>query len=875
MQKQLKILVLALLTSSLTMAQTTDTGTQEVKATTDADETQFTFTESQLGEDDDMAQNVTIISSNGDLYASQVGYGFSAVRFRYRAFNQKYNDVFINGMQMNDMETGQFRFSLVGGLNNQTRSVESVLPFESNNFALAAMGGSNNYNFRAGSMASGHKASLLFTNRNYNMRAMYTYASGFNAKGWALAANITYRGATYDSQNWTKAYKGTFYNALSYFFGVQKLLGNHSLSFSTWGNPTERASSGASTDEMYWLANNNYYNPYWGYQNGKVRNSRIVNDFAPSAAFTWDWTISNKTKLTTTLGGKYSMYKSTKLNYNNADNPAPDYWKRFPSAAYDVFGENGVNEVQPWTYAEEFGQQVPAYWYSAYKALTGSEAARQINWDQLYVANQGANKAGQDAMYFIQAKRNDVLTMQLNSVLNHELSPSKHLSVGLGLGTNHARHYQTMEDMLGATSFHNINTYALSNYGSTGDGSRYDLNEGIAAKEVKNGDVFGYDYFINIRKANLWSSYTANIRRMHLMVGAKTSYTGMQRDGKMRNGLCKDYSYGKSDWANFLDGGVKGAMTMNLTGGHAVSLGVGAEKRAPLASTAFQAPEMNNNFVQNLHNENVFSSNLSYQFRSSWLNLNINGYYSRLTKVTEWQNYYLDEQNSFTYVSLTGIDKEYYGVEMGAKVRLTSTLDIKAFGTMSEAQYLTNANVNYMLSTSGTQIDDFCYSKGMRESGTPLTALSLGLSYHNNGWYIDLAGNYYDRVYLSWTPSTRYNKYLESEKKVGTVVDENGDLVTFVDSPAQQRGKGGFMLDGSIGRSIRIRHHGTLSINLSLTNILNNTKLCTGGYEQSRISTYTQAGSTTKTDRAYDFQNNPKKFYAYGTNGMLNLTWRF
>ena len=325
MQMKLKFLMLSLCATPFMMAQTTDTATQELRAASGADDSQFTFTESQLGEDEDMSQNVTIISSNGDLFANQVGYGFSAVRFRYRAFNQKYNDVYINGMQMNDMETGQFRFSLVGGLNNQTRSAESVLPFESNNFSLAGMGGANNYNFRAGSMAAGSRASLLLTNRNYNVRGMYTYSSGFNAKGWAWTANLTYRGATYGMQNINPFYKGTFYNALSYFFGVEKIINDkHSVSFSTWGNPTERASQGASTDEMYWIANSHYYNPYWGYQNGKVRASRIVNDFAPSAVFTWDYKINDITKLTTTVGGRYSMYKNTSLDYNNSDNPSPD-----------------------------------------------------------------------------------------------------------------------------------------------------------------------------------------------------------------------------------------------------------------------------------------------------------------------------------------------------------------------------------------------------------------------------------------------------------------------------------------------------------------------------------------------------------------------
>ena len=114
MQKRLKLAVLAL---CLTMAAYAQNNTDTEKEGQNAinSEQAFTFTEAQLGEDDDMSQNVTIISSNQNVYASQVGYTFSPVRFRYRAFNQKYNEIYINGAQMNDMESGQFRYSLVGG----------------------------------------------------------------------------------------------------------------------------------------------------------------------------------------------------------------------------------------------------------------------------------------------------------------------------------------------------------------------------------------------------------------------------------------------------------------------------------------------------------------------------------------------------------------------------------------------------------------------------------------------------------------------------------------------------------------------------------------------------------------------------------------
>ncbi len=175
-----------------------------------------------------MNENVTILNSNSNVYASQVGFLYSPMRFRYRALNQKYNDVYINGAPMNDMESGQFRYSMVGGINQQTRNVDYALPFENNNFSMTALAGSNNYDFRAGSMAGGHRITLSAANRNYTLRGMYNYASGFNAKGWAIAASVAYRWAN-------RGYvEGTFYNSLSYYFGVQKKWNNgHSLALAT------------------------------------------------------------------------------------------------------------------------------------------------------------------------------------------------------------------------------------------------------------------------------------------------------------------------------------------------------------------------------------------------------------------------------------------------------------------------------------------------------------------------------------------------------------------------------------------------------------------------------------------------------------------
>ena len=837
MKKKLTLAILALLSSSMMTAQVED---KKTEGEGDKDESAFTFTESQLGEDDDMSQNVTIVNSNSNIYANEVGYLWSPVRFRYRAFNQKYNDVYINGALMNDAESGQFRYSQVGGLNNQTRSGEYSLPFEANNFSMPSMGGANNYNFRPSAMPIGNKAALSVANRNYTLRGMYSYSSGLNDKGWAVAAALTYRWAD-------RGYvEGTFYNSLSYFLGVEKVTGNHSISFVTWGNPTERASQGASTDEMYWIANDRYYNPYWGYQNGKKRNSRVINDFAPTALLTWDWKINDDMKLTTSLTGKYSMYKSTKLNYNNSDNPQPDYWKVLPSSYFNVWNEddNSYRTESAWD-----------AWNNAYNWLSLSKVNRQIDFDRLYAANVSASQQGADAMYYIQAKHNNQLDFKLSSTLDMKLDDRQKLVMGMNLGTTKGMHYQTMDDMLGATQFHNINYYALGKYDINSEQVQYDLNNPNA--KVGDGDRFGYDYNLLVDRADFWTTYSATLSRMHAFVSARVGGTQMQRDGKMRNGLAKDNSYGKSGTARFLDGGGKIGLSFNLGMGNIIQLGAGYELRTPTAYTAFASPEINNDFVANLKNEKVLSAELGYSLNTSWVRANVNAYYSRIKDATEWQCFYFDNANSFSYVSLTGVEKEYYGVEYGLKFKITSAFSIQAVGTVSEAKYANDANVRYMLSTSGDYGNDICHLKGVREASTPLLAQSLTLSYSNKGWFIDLTGNYYDHIYLSPSVYYRYDEICEH--------DNDGNAIV----PDQLEGNGGFMLDASIGKLIRLKK-GQLSINLTLTNILNNRDICTGGYEQSRDN-LTSSGNS----RGYVFSMNPKKFYAYGTNGMLNFTYRF
>ena len=68
----------------------------------------------------------------------------------------------------------------------------------------------------------------------------------------------------------------------------------------------------------------------------------------------------------------------------------------------------------------------------------------------------------------------------------------------------------------------------------------------------------------------------------------------------------------------------------------------------------------------------------------------------------------------------------------------------------------------------------------------------------------------------------------------------------------------------------RVRRNWMADLCWSLTNILNNTDLRTGGFEQNRDDNYKDGDA-----RVYKFSKNSKYFYAFPFNAFLNIGYRF
>lgn len=846
MKQRLGIVMALLCLSPALFAQ------QKVQKNAREDNASFTFTESQLNEDDDDAQSVAaFVSSNNDVYLSNVGYLFSPMRFRIRGYDSQYSDTYLNGLLFNDVETGRFSYGMIGGLNDATRNKEGIGAFEINNFTFGSIGGASNINMRASQYAAGSKISLSGCNRNYLLRGMYTYSTGLLKNGWAFTGSLGYRWAN------EGVIEGTFYNSFSYFLAAEKKFNEkHSLSLATWGSPTERGQQGASTEEAYYLANSHYYNPNWGYQNGEKRNSRVVRSFEPSAIASWIFDISKDKKLTTSAGIKYSNYGTSALGWSgNAADPRPDYYKKLPSSIFNVYDKTTTPSVEDLNLFNEFTDR----WKN-------DKRTRQIDWDQMYFANQQANSLGKEALYYQEERHNDQLAFNFSSIFNQTINQHNSYIVGIAVNSTKGMHYKKMKDLLGGQLYTDVDKFSVRDYGYNSPVIQNDLDN--PNRRIGEGDRFGYDYNIYVNKQNVWARYQGdNAGHLNYFVSGKIGSAQISRDGKMRNGRAPLKSLGSSGTAKFLEGAVNAGLTYSINGNHSLAMNVGYENRAPLAYNSFIAPRIKNDFAHNLVTEKIYNGELSYRFNTPFVTGRITGYYTRFNDQVEMDAFYNDNESRFTYLSMNGIDKENWGVEAAATVKILSNLSLTAIGTWSDARYMNNPTAVRTYESESESNLDRVYAKGLHVNGTPLSAYSLALDYSLKGWFFNLTGNYYHRVFMDFATYRRLGTVLD--KYSGGSVDANGNPVGR-EVPGQEELDGGFMLDASIGKFIRFKNGHSLSINLNVNNVLNNTNLRTGGYEQNRDDSYEDGEA-----RTYVFSKNSKYYYAPACNAFLNLGYRF
>jgi hypothetical protein len=806
-----------------------------VLPSTDSDNmVQLSMASDDMLDDDNESfdQNIAakIILSN-DVYINKIGFQLSQFRFRIRGYANRYEQKYINGVHFNDQLRGVFNYASIGAINDLTRNGDQDNAMDASTFTFGSIGGTENINMRASTFAKGAKATATYTNRNYYSRGMLSYSTGLMDNGWAFTGLI---GGRYADKGYVE---GTFYKNVSYALSIEKQFqqGKHSLSLVTFGSPVERGMQSGSFQEAYDLLDNNLYNPNWGYQDGKVRNARIVTAYDPTAVLSHIWKIDQNTKLTTGISLHYGKYANTALNWYNGADPRPDYYRNLPS----YFTETVTNQT--------------------YTDLWKSKAVSQVDWDNLYLVNKLENKLNNGAaIYMVEKRHSDLLESSFNTTLNKSINAHSKLTAGIGAKGSQSQQYKTVEDLLGAEYVLDIDKFSERDFGQGTSPTQNDLlNPNFKARK---DDTFGYRFNINMKSANAWLQNEYSYSNIDFFYATQLSYTSFQRIGYMKNGRYPNNSYGKGQEHHFVDYAFKGGITYKLNGRHLLNAKVSYQTQAPLANDTYISPRVSDLTFEDLKSAKVFSTDISYIFSLPKLNGRISVFQTNFTDLISRQSYYNEAAATFINHGLKDMNQINRGVELGLTYKIDDKWSIDLAATKAE-YYYSNNPMGSINSENGliNDVRETVYLNDYYVGGMPQTAGTFGLRYFVNYWFFGANLNYAGDMYLSKAPLRQLASNYTTVNPYDT--DQYGAYYTLTH---QEKFKNSATVDLSIGKILYLKDRGkSINFNLAVNNILNNKNIRTGGFENARL------------DLEAPNKFSSKYYYMQGINCFMNVSYRF
>jgi CarboxypepD_reg-like domain len=825
----------------------------------------ITITENDLGDDNSGSENTAgLLQASRDAFQQSAAFNWGQARFRIRGLDNENATTMINGVVMNKIYDGRPQWSNWGGLNDATRNQEFTMGSAASDYTFGGILGTQEINTRASIYRPGSRVSFSGTNTNYSWRTMGTHASGMDKDGWAFVISA--------SRRWAQEgyFEGTDYSANSLFASVEKRINdNHSLNFTSIYAENSRGKNSPNTDEVTKLAGFKY-NSYWGWQDGQKRNSRDKDVVEPILMLNHFWKISDKTNLNTSITHQFGKIGNSRIDNQGADNPDPTYYRNLPSFY--------TSQYNPIDYTDFIGNS-PANIADGIAARDRFLANRQINWLALYEAN-GRTSDGHSA-YILYEDRTDDKVWTANSVLNSQLADNIIMNAGATFRKLKSNNFANLLDLLGGQYYKDIDNF------QAGSEQEADLNN--PNRQVGVGEKFAYNYNLLATTIDAFTQFKFSYNKYDFYLAQTFNRTQYQREGLYRNGLYPTNSFGKGAKYIYENFGFKGGLTYKISGRQFLNFNAAYITKAPTLRNVYPNARLNNNSIEGLTGEKITSMDASYIIRTPKLKSRISAYYANTKNATETSFFYgegiFEDDNgdggdAFVAETVTNIEKQNIGAELGIEYQITSTIKLLASGAYGEYTYKNNPNVslnndNLASPTNTNPVTDFGTAslKGYRLAGGPQTAASFGVEYRDpKFWWIGANANYLANNYLDSSALLRTDNFFRNPN------DPYGLNLPFpeaTDARAKELLKQEKFADFTLvnltgGKSWRIDGK-TIGFFATVNNVFD-VIYKTGGFEQTRNANFREVNQDVSSGTPAFA---PKYFYGYGRTYFVNLYINF
>lgn len=907
-KKPALVLMLTMSTASFYFAQSTqdtlknDTNIDEVVLTGVADIAKdrktpvavSTIKEAQIVQRLGNQEFPEILTSTPSIYATKGGGGFGDGRVNIRGFDTSNTAVMINGVPVNDMEGGTVYWSNWLGLSDVTSAMQVQRGLGSSKLAIASVGGTINIITRAADKKREGNVTVGLGNDGY-LKTLFSYNTGKSATGWSSSFLMSRTaGNTYID--------GSQFEAYNYYFALGYQRGKHDFQFTFTGAPqwhnqtfnntikTDLDMGDGKLDGVLSDKPNRRYNSNWGYLNGREYSQSVNYYSKPVASLNWDWSMTEKSKLSTVLyaswgrGGGTGILGSINGTGINALPKTRDGLIRF-------------DDIVAWNQ----GQAVN--WNSAVAPGTGINKVNTAPGIGGYVSATNTNNGI--------TRRASVNSHDWYGILTnfqHKIDDSWNFSVGFDGRYYYGYHPGLVTDFLGNTQYREAGNYNQYPYYTVTQSYNASPPANPFAAAVKDKSQIVYrNYDGKVIWGGVFGQLEYSGEKLTAFVQGSASEQSNQRiDNWVWDGVSTvpaGYSTTQQGQAverttdqKFRFGyNAKGGVNYNINENHNVFVNLGIYSKQPNQNAIFPyvlPPKTFGSLYQqivskDLKNEKVESAEIGYGFKSEKLRVNVNGYY------TDWKDR-TQRVSGITYTKpdntiatngvalLTGVREVHVGAELEAFYKATSYLEFNGMFSVGNWKYknnptgrVTDANGDPVL-TNGADSAVLALD-GMKVGDAAQTTAAIGATVKPvKNLDVFATWRYYDNLYGTFSIT---NQYVIKDGVIPAARAEKGSLK----APSYNLTDLGASYTFSLNNGHRLIITGNVynlfdtiyisDLRSSVKKTLSDFKTSTNTTEQAQALLNTYNANSANFYKGLDVSNNV--YFGFGRTWAASVSYRF
>ncbi|MDF1573962.1 MAG: TonB-dependent receptor [Bacteroidales bacterium] len=709
-----------------------------------------------------------IMKNTPSVYvASQAG-GYGDSRINIRGFSQENLALLFNGQPVNGMEDGKVYWSNWQGLSEIATAVQIQRGLGSSKLAISSVGATINVVTKATDMVAGGRVSAMMGNDKY-MKYVASYSTGLNENGWGASILLSHwQGDGYNDGN--NGQGQTYFFSLGY-----KPSDKHQFNFSMTGAPqwhyqnyTKNLSAYDRNGDGEISNDEQRYNSNWGYRNGEVYSFRENFYHKPVANLNWDWNMGKKSSLSTVLYGSIGQGGGTG-NYGSSRN----------MYLFDADGQIDFDQI-----------------------IANNRAIVNDGSEDWHIPGKTIGSYGDAAIRRASMNMHRWLGAVIN--FNHEISDKLSFNLGTDFRTYYGEHFRLVDDLWG------LDGYWDNNYNGAGFQEQYPGGVVYTQEHPSSPYMFWSERNgVNYDKLD----YYNNERISYMGAFGQLEYK-TQKLSTFIQAAASTQSYTRFDYHSYSDPddqisetlhhpgyNVKAGANYNLTDKHNVFVNAGYYSRQPFFDDLFL--NYLNVVNEDVGNEGVLGLEAGYGFRSQYLDVDLNAYYTKWSDRQIRQGGDFDGDGNYDDVALfENVAEVHSGVELEFESKPIRNLSIRGFASIGNWVYAGDVDANIWDEDRNPigSADNTLYLDGVKVGDAAQTSFGLLGTYKIiKGLSVDLDYRFYDRLYAAIDPES-----FDAEDNEGSL-----ELPSFG------------LLDGGVSYNIYFKQQRSLRFRFNANNILN------------------------------------------------------